>query len=235
MKRLFISLSVLLNIFLVLFFLFNWYLTKSESEYFDFITPTYEKKLPIENGQTRICLVGNSITANWENLRPYFFDRNGFINRGVGGHSSSQILLRFQKDVISANPTHVVLNTGINDIAKADGFYNEEFTLQNIQSIIDICKSRHIGIVLSSVLPATEISINRVTKLRDMQSVIERLNKRIKLLARDNGLIYIDYHTLLQNEDGTFNNKYNFDGVHPNEEGYIIMEQLLLDALKELN
>lgn len=235
MKRILISLSVLLNIFLVVFLLFNWYLSNAKSDYFDFMTPTYEKRLPIENGQARICLVGNSITANWQNLRPSFFDKNGFINRGVGGHSSSQILLRFQKDVITANPTVVVLNTGINDIAKSDGFYNEEFTLQNIQSIIDICKARNIRLILSSVLPATEISINRVTKLRDMQSVITKLNRRIELLATNNGLKYIDYHTHLQNEDGTFNNKYNFDGVHPNEEGYLIMEQLLLDALKEIN
>ena len=234
MRRLFICLSILLNFILIGLVSYNWYASKNRLEYFNFISSRFEAEKLKTDSVKKVCLVGNSITANWKNIRSDFFRETGFLNRGIGGNSSSQILLRFQQDVISTNPSIVVLNTGINDIANADGFYSEDFTIQNIQSIVDICKSRNITVLLASVLPVTEIQINRFKKIQNIQPKIRDLNIRIEKLSSDNGIKYIDYHSKLKNSDGTFNNNYNFDGVHPNEKGYKIMEKLLLETIKEI-
>lgn len=225
-------LSILLNIVLLLIIVYCVYSRNDKTTYFDF--SKFENSAPKqEYNNTVICFVGNSITANWINLDYDFFKSNSFVNRGVGGQSSSQILLRFQQDVIFLNPNKVVLNTGINDIGEADGFYKKEFTVQNIQSIVDICKANDIEIILTAVLPATDIRINRFSSISDVQSKIIGLNKEIRKLAAANELIYIDYYSKLANEDGTFNELYTFDGVHPNEKGYDIMKELVLSVLNK--
>lgn len=224
-------LSLLANFIFVSILCFQGYTSKDSSEYFSFINSPFSADSVNRN---MVVLVGNSITANWSNLRPDFFTKSGYLNRGVGGNSSSQILLRLQHDVLALDPDIVVLNAGINDIGEADGFYSEEFTMRNFQSIVDICKNRGVTLILSSVLPGSTIRVNRFRQIEQIEEKVSHLNLQIQSLATQNALKYIDYHSKLKNEDGSFNNKYNFDGIHPNVEGYIVMENLLQETVNQV-
>lgn len=234
MKKYFLYLSLLLNLMLSGIVFYNWYLDRNKLEYFDFVKSVYQT-LRYEPDSFRVCLVGNSITANWINLNPDFFKTQNIVNRGIGGNTSSQMLLRFEQDVISTKPTVVVINAGINDLANGDGFYSQVFTLNNIQAMIDICKANKITPVLSSVLPAKELRVNRFKKYTDVRFTIVQLNKDIEKLAIKNDLIYIDYHTSMKDEHENLNIKYTFDGLHPNVEGYLVMEKVLKETLTLLS
>ena len=230
----FFYVSILFNIVLLTVLFVCVYKHKDVKDHLDFSKYASENaKIKDTNNSDSIKLIfiGNSITANWINLRSSFFFENKFANRGVGGQTSSQILLRFQQDVVDLGIKKVVLNAGINDIGEGDGFYNQQQTLRNIESMIAIAKQNDIQLILSSVLPATDIYVNRFEKIADVQQKIEQLNKEILNLAFQYDLVYIDYNTKLSNQDGTFKESYTFDGVHPNEGGYEIMETLVLQNI----
>lgn len=233
-KKYLIALSLFLNFGLMGWFGYTYFFKKDNSKYFDFIRES--KDLPSANGKNiSVCFVGNSITANWVNLNHDFFKVNDFLNNGIGGQSSTQILLRFQHDIINNDPDIVILNTGINDIGENDGFYREWFTLNNIQSMIDICKANDIKIILTSVLPATEVKLNRFKSVDNLHEKINSLNSKLYQMSVDNSLIYVDYFNRLVDKNGNFNEKYTFDGVHPNEEGYKIMEEIILEVLYNID
>lgn len=241
MKKKLFTLSFVINLVLVCVLFIGFLKMKYEkrvSDHFDF------RRYEIENQQLqqtadsttrKVVFIGNSITANWINIDPMFFSDNQFVNRGVGGQTSSQILLRFQQDVVNIGATTVVLTVGINDIGEGDGFYNRDFTLDNIKSIVDICEANDIELIITTILPATEIKKNRFTKVKDVHKKIEILNKKINMLAYKYQLGYVDYNKKLRNSDGTFNQNYTFDGLHPNLEGYRIMETLVLEAINKNN
>lgn len=235
MKKIFLLLSILLNIVLLCILSYHWYEKCTKNNFFDF---SKYKNLTLNNNFTTdsnlVCFVGNSITANWINLNPNFFEKNNFINRGTGGQSSSQILLRFQQDVVSLNPSIVVLSTGINDIGEADGFYDSSFTMQNIRSIAAICKANDIKLVLTSVLPVTEVRPNIFKSIDDVQRKIDELNANLIELSKTNNLEYVDYFSNLVDCKGNFNVNYTFDGLHPNREGYEIMERAILEVLNKI-
>lgn len=234
MKKNLLFISISLNFLLFIFIGYCYFKNSGKSAYFDFVKDEKESYYYSIDTTTTICFVGNSITANWINLNPNFFSDNIFINNGVGGQSSTQILLRFQQDVVLPfRPDIVVLNTGINDIGEADSFYNESFTIHNIQSIADICKANDIQLILTSVLPATKIKKGRFSTIDDINKKVNDLNSKIIKLAESNKLKYIDYYSELVDSDGNFNPSYTFDGIHPNKEGYSIMEKLVLNTLHE--
>lgn len=233
-QRIIFTLSILLNLFLLALVAYNWHILRNKADYFSFLHSSFTYPSSHTDSIDTVCLVGNSIFANWGNYDSSPFSSGTYINRAIGGNTSSQILLRFQQDVIATNPTIVVLMTGINDIAQGDGFYNQNFTLFNIQSIADICKTNNIELVLCSVLPATHIALNRFAKIKDIQDDIESLNSEIKEVAKKNSLNYIDFHSSLKNTDGTFNEKYNTDGVHPNKLGYSIMHEILINEINRI-
>ena len=227
--------SLLINFLLLGFIGYSYYTESNEKKYFKYIKASNGPIQITTDTTSVICFVGNSITANWINLSPDFFTNHMFFNKGVGGQSSTQILLRFQHDILSLRPSVVVLNTGINDIGENDGFYKEWFTLSNIQSMIDICNSNNIQIVLTSVLPATEIKINRFKSIDGVHDKIKSLNKGISKLAAENNLIYVNYYDLLVDNQGSFNEKYTFDGVHPNKAGYTKKKKKILPVLKNIS
>ncbi|MBR5849033.1 MAG: lipase, partial [Bacteroidaceae bacterium] len=103
----------------------------------------------------RVVFMGNSITEGWPMHRAEFFKENpNYVGRGIGGQTSYQFLLRFREDVIKLNPKVVIINAGTNDVAENTGPYNEEFTFNNIVSMVDIAKANKIKVILTSVLPA---------------------------------------------------------------------------------
>jgi len=190
-------------------------------------------KVKGENGKVKgkrptAVLMGNSITDNWAKYHPEFFAENNFVGRGISGQVTAQMLSRFQADVIALRPKMVIIMAGTNDIAMNNGYIAHEHILQNIQSMVELAKYHRIKPVLCSCLPAAEFKWRKnLTPAED----IKRLNEMIKTYAEANKIKYIDYHSALADEIGGLPKKYAADGVHPNMEGYAIMEEILLKAL----
>lgn len=176
----------------------------------------------------KAVFMGNSITDNWAKFHPEFFAENNFVGRGISGQVTSQMLCRFQSDVIALRPKMVIIMAGTNDIAQNNGYISHEHILQNIQSMCELAKQNRIRPVLCSCLPAAAFKWRPEMKPAED---IKRLNEMIKAYAKANKIKYIDYHSALVDEHGGLPKKYAADGVHPNMDGYAIMEQILIDNL----
>jgi lysophospholipase L1-like esterase len=182
----------------------------------------------------RVVFMGNSITEGWVIHRGDWFKENpNYVGRGIGGQTSYQFLLRFREDVVKLNPKVVVINAGTNDVAENTGPYNEEFTFNNIISMVDIAKANKIKVILTSVLPAARFGWH--PHVTDAPEKIISLNKRIEAYAKANKIPYVDYYKALVDADGrTLPKKYSNDGVHPLPDGYKIMEALIQPVIKKL-
>lgn len=175
-------------------------------------------------------LMGDSITDGWDGKDPDFFPENNIICRGISGQTSSQMLIRFRQDVIDLHPKYVVILAGTNDIACNTGYITLEDILGNIQSMCELAKAHRIKPVLCSVTPSVQFGWRK--SITDVAGKISELNAMIKEYARKSRIPYIDYHSALAAEDGSFPKEFSYDGVHPNLAGYKVMEPLLLRRLK---
>lgn len=178
---------------------------------------------------SKVVFMGNSITEGWWNTDSLFFKSNGYIGRGIGGQTSSQMLVRFRADVINLKPKAVVILAGTNDVAQNNGVISLENVLENIISMAELAKANDIKVVLCSVLPAYDFSWR--PGLEPAGKIIQ-LNQMIKEYAHKNGLTYVDYHSELTDGRGGLPEKYSKDGVHPTLEGYKLMERVISPALK---
>lgn len=181
----------------------------------------------------RVVFMGNSITEGWVNKDADFFISNGFVGRGIGGQTSYQFLLRFREDVLKLSPEMVVINAGTNDVAENTGIYNEEYTMGNIISMVELARANGIKVILTSVLPAAAFGWNPTIK--DASQKIESLNKRILVYATEERIPYVDYYgAMVYGANKALNPAYTKDGVHPTIEGYKMMEALILKTIDEL-
>lgn len=221
-------LSVLLGIVTVVTIILGVFLYKKRADYFTFgyfyHWEDNEKLNNTEKTGKRVIFIGNSITEYWKNERPAFFEENGYINRGIEGNTTAQMLLRFRRDVINLKSDVVVINGGINDIAESIGTYYSEFTFNNIKSMVDLAKANNIEVVLASVLPSDKIYWNSM--ITDVSQRVDSLNILIKKYSEDNNIPYIDYNSLMRDENGGLKVEYSEDGLHPNTEGYKVMERI---------
>jgi lysophospholipase L1-like esterase/dienelactone hydrolase len=187
---------------------------------------------PPTNNENRVVFLGNSIVEAWVNLDSNYFIKNNYIGRGISGQTSGQTVLRFRQDVISLQPKVVVINMGTNDIAENTGAYDPNFTLGNLQSMVEIAKANGIKVILSAVLPATSFEWRRA--LGDRSAMIVSLNTAIKSYADKNKIPYIDYHSAMKNDKNGMNPDIAEDGVHPTLKGYKIMEALAEQSIKKI-
>lgn len=179
--------------------------------------------LPVPaKGEKRVVFIGNSITDGWPNAHPDFFKSNNYVGRGISGQTSPQLLSRFRQDVLNLKPVAVLINIGTNDVAQNTGPYNEEFTLGNIMSMAELADANGIKVILSSVTPAGEYPWRK--EIKDVPQKIMSLNAKIKAYAKEKGFSYIDYFSVMCDENNALKSNLGTDGVHPNEEGYKIME-----------
>ena len=185
--------------------------------------------LMADGQQVRAVLMGNSITEFWYETRPFFFKQQHLVGRGISGQVSSQMLVRFRQDVINLRPIAVVINCGTNDIAENNGPYNEDITIDNIMSMSELAISNGIKVVLSSILPCDGFCWN--PSVANVSAKIQSLNQRIIKYATERGLPYIDYYSHMTTGTGAMNPAYSEDGVHPNADGYQVMEPLLTATL----
>ena len=186
-------------------------------------------------GEKRVVLMGNSITDGWPGKRPEFFKDNNLIGRGIGGQTSYQFLLRFREDVINLQPKVVVINYGTNDVAENTGPYDENLTYGNVLSMVELARFHKCKVILTSCLPAA--GFNWHPSITDAMDKIRSLNARVKAYADANKIPYVDYFSAMVNAEGTGMRPelaQDTPGVHPNVEGYKIMESLLLPVIKKL-
>ncbi|MDR1405736.1 MAG: GDSL-type esterase/lipase family protein, partial [Prevotellaceae bacterium] len=144
------------------------------------------------------------------------------------------MLSRFRADIVALKPQVVVINGGINDIATNSGTYDFEFTFGSIQSMAEIAAANGIKVILTSVLPASEIPWRK--EIPAVPAKIDQLNAAIKDYCAAKGFTYADYHTPLLSADGTrgMPPQYTMDGVHVTVAGYEIMEKIIKQAIEEL-
>lgn len=183
-------------------------------------------------GEHRVVLMGDSITDGWPRHRPEFFSTNDIIGRGISGETSYQFLLRFQNDVIDLHPTLVVINYGTNDIAENTGKYNEDQTFRNVCAMCEMARGAGIKVVLASTLPHHGFRWN--PSITDAMSKVRSLNARVRKYAENEGFTYVDYFSSMVSSDGTrMREELSEDGVHPNPDGYQIMENLVLPVIQQ--
>lgn len=186
------------------------------------------KLAPPEPGKKRILFIGDSITEMWSTTDPSFFSGKPYINRGIGGQTTPQILVRFRADGIALQPAVIVLLAGINDIAGNTGPSTIEMISGNIFSMAELAKANNIKIILCSVLPAYDFP------WKPNQNPAEKvlaLNKMIKEYADAHNIIYLDYYSALVDDRKGLKPIHSGDGVHPNKLGYEIMEPLAEKAI----
>ncbi|MDY0082637.1 MAG: GDSL-type esterase/lipase family protein [Ignavibacteriaceae bacterium] len=152
--------------------------------------------LPSEN-ENRVVFMGNSITEGWIIADPDFFKENSFINRGISGQTTPQLLIRFRQDVVNLKPKGVVLLAGTNDIAGNTGPSSFEMIEDNIMSMVEISKANNIKVILCSVLPVFDYPWKQ--GINPSEKIIE-LNRRIKSDSEENQIIYADYFSAMADE-----------------------------------
>lgn len=179
-------------------------------------------------GEKRVVFMGNSITAGWINMRPEFFEGKSYVNRGIGGQTTPQMLIRFTQDVIDLQPKVVVILAGINDIAQNTGPTTLEAIMNNISGMALLAKAHGIDVILSSVLPAYDFPWR--PGLQPAEKVIA-LNKMIKAFAQENGFYYLDYFSAVKDSRNGMKKEYASDEVHPTKEGYQVMEPMVEKAI----
>ena len=186
-----------------------------------------EVGLPRTN-EDRVVFMGNSITQGWKEQIPAFFNNPNYINRGIGGQTTPQMLVRFRQDVIDLNPKVVIILAGTNDIAGNTGPSTLEMIENNIYSMAELAKAHNIEVVLCSILPVYDYPWK--TAMEPAEKIIE-LNKRIKEYADKHGVVYADYFTPMVDERNGLKAEYTNDGVHPTPAGYEVMAPIAEKAI----
>ena len=180
--------------------------------------------------ENRVVFMGNSITEGWLSIRPEFFKNKPYVNRGISGQTTPQMLVRFRQDVIHLKPSTVVLLAGINDIAENTGPSTIEIIANNIVSMAELAKANHINVIICSVLPANKFPWRE--GLKPAEKVI-KLNTLLQSYSKKHKLAYVDYYSAMVNDSHGLKKELGEDGIHPNKNGYLIMEPILEKAIKK--
>jgi lysophospholipase L1-like esterase len=196
------------------------------------------KVTPPAKDEERVVFMGDSITDGWQ--RPQaggFFPGKPYIDRGIGGQTTPQMLLRYRADVIALQPRVVVILAGTNDMAGNTGPMTLEESEGNLASMSELAHAHGIRVVLSSVTPVSDPTTPEGKKIvqteRRPPEKILALNEWIKKYAAEHGDVYLDYFSAMVDEKGFLKNELTNDGLHPNMQGYALMAPLAEKAIQE--
>jgi lysophospholipase L1-like esterase len=188
--------------------------------------------------ELRVVFMGDSITDAW--VSPEyggFFPGKPYVDRGISGQTTPQMLIRFRPDVIALQPKAVVILAGTNDIAGNTGPMTLGEIEGNLASMAELARTNKIRVVLASVLPVSNYGHDRQGNPLDMRvnrppEKILELNAWIKKYAADNGHTYLDYFSAMVDEQGLLQQNLSEDGLHPNAKGYAVMSPLAEQAIR---
>jgi acyl-CoA thioesterase I len=183
-------------------------------------------------GENRVVFFGDSITDMWKLEES--FPGKPYVNRGIGGQTTSQMLVRFRQDVINLQPKVVVILAGTNDIAGNSGPIANEDIEANYSDFAELAKAHNIRLILSSVLPVnnyTERSKDFFAQ-RPTERILE-LNRWLKSYCEKNHLLYLDYFSALVDDKGMLKRDLADDGLHPNMAGFAIMAPMAEKAIEK--
>ena len=183
-------------------------------------------------GENRVVFFGDSITDIWK-LEDYFPGKP-YVNRGIGGQTTPQMLVRFRQDVINLRPKVVLILAGTNDIAGNTGPMRNEDIQANYASFAELAKLHGIRMIYASILPVH----NYTDRARDFfaqrpQARILELNDWLKDYCAKNDIVYLDYFSALVDEKGMLKKDLADDGLHPNAAGFKIMAPLAESAIQK--
>lgn len=186
---------------------------------------------PPAAGEKRVVFMGDSITDIWDIAK--YFPGKPYVNRGIGGQTTAQMLVRFHPDVVELRPSVVVILAGTNDIAGNTGPETLEQIEGNIASMADIARAEGIRVVLSSVIPIyPEPKHMRFYEERPPEKIRE-INRWIQAYCEKNGCVYLDYFSKLVDEHGELQHDLSDDGLHPNAAGFGVMAPLAEAAIEK--
>lgn len=186
--------------------------------------------LPPAAGEERVVFFGDSITDGWK-LEESFPGKH-YVNRGISGQTTSQMLVRFRQDVVNLRPKVVLILAGTNDIAGNGGPIANEDIEANYSDIAELAKANHIPVIFASILPVN----NYTEQAKDFfaQRPTDRilaLNRWLKDYCEHNHLLYLDYFGAMVDEKGMLKRELANDGLHPNQAGYAIMAPMAEKAI----
>jgi lysophospholipase L1-like esterase len=179
-------------------------------------------------GENRVVFMGDSITEGWHLDKS--FPGKPYINRGISGQTTPQMVLRFHRNVVNLKPKVVVILAGVNDIAGNTGPMALEDIENNLAAMAEIATANKIKVVLCSVLPATDFWW---APGQHPERKIADLNTWLKSYAASNGYPYVDYYSAMKDERGGLPKSLSPDGVHPNAAGHTVMEPLVEAGIKQ--
>jgi lysophospholipase L1-like esterase len=184
----------------------------------------------LTTAERRVVFLGDSITRGWMVFHPEFFTGNGFIDRGISGQTTPQMLVRFRQDVVRLAPEAVHLMGGTNDIAENTGPFDPDATKNNLMSMVELARMHRIRLVLGAIPPAAAFPWRSVP---DPVGKIRTLNEWIRAYATQNGFGFADYTLPLDDGAGAMKPGLSYDGVHPTRAGYLAMEAVASAAINE--
>ncbi len=176
-------------------------------------------------GENRVVFMGNSITEGWSKA---FFENKAYINRGISGQTTPQMLLRFRQDVIDLNPKAVVILAGTNDIAGNTGPMSLEEICDNVLSMVELAQANNIKPIVCSVLPAYDYPWRPGLQ---PNVKIPKLNQMLHEMANEKEAYYLDYFSSMADERNGLPKKWSYDEVHLTEAGYKELEKMVVEEL----
>jgi lysophospholipase L1-like esterase len=185
---------------------------------------------PVAEGELRVVFYGDSITDSWgrQPETGEFFPGKPYVNRGISGQTTPQMVVRFRQDVINLHPAAVVILAGTNDVARNTGPMTPEMTEDNFRSMVDLAKANGIRVIVASILPAADYPWRKGLVPAPK---VKALNDWLRGYCVNHSVAYLDYYSAMVGPDGGMKPGISFDGVHPNAQGYAIMAPLAQAAI----
>jgi len=192
------------------------------------------KLAPPAKNEDRVVFMGDSITDGWKLAQ--YFPGKPYVNRGISGQTTPQMLIRFRPDVIDLKPKVVVILAGTNDLAGNTGPMTNEAIEENLQSMAELARANGIRVVIASIMPVSDYGKTRdgqpsIQTTRRPPASILAVNQWIKKYTEDNGFVYLDYFSAMADDKGFLKSDISRDGLHPNDKGYEIMKPLAEQAI----
>lgn len=179
----------------------------------------------------RVVFLGDSITDGWKLAQS--FPAKPYVNRGIGGQTTPQMLVRMYPDVINLKPAALILLAGTNDIARNTGPVTLRMIADNFQAITELAKAHGIKVILCSLLPVSDYTARKQTERRPPADIV-KLNAWLKEYAARMNLGFADYYTALVDDRGFLKDGHSNDGLHPNAKGYELMAPVAEAAIRRI-